>query len=63
MVDGRRREDWSRTSALMALIANAHRDKKKQPTPYKPSDFDPLVVKQKVGVGVLKDLFIKDSSK
>lgn len=30
---------WVRTRAFMALFANAHRDKKKRPTEFKPTDF------------------------
>lgn len=41
MAEGRERSEWSRTSALLALIANAHRDAKKTRA-FKPSDFDPF---------------------
>lgn len=34
------RAAWARTSSLMALIANCHRDPKKGRA-FKPSDFDP----------------------
>jgi len=40
MAEAHERSEWSRTSALLALIANAHRDAKKT-RPFKPSDFDP----------------------
>jgi len=40
MAEARERSDWARTSALLALIANAHRDAKKTRA-FKPSDFDP----------------------
>ena len=40
MVEARRRESWSHTSAVMALVANVNRDPKKTRT-FKPSDFDP----------------------
>lgn len=33
--------DWFRHGDLMALIANIMRDTKKNPRPYKPSDFIP----------------------
>lgn len=32
---------WWHTSSLMALHANMNRDSKRQPTPYKPKDFNP----------------------
>jgi len=40
MAEARERSGWARTSALLALVANAHRDAKKT-RPFKPSDFDP----------------------
>ncbi|MCK6458228.1 MAG: hypothetical protein L6Q92_17075 [Phycisphaerae bacterium] len=45
---------------MLALIANAHRDPKKTRA-FKPSDFDPFarrVAPLKVGVEVLKDVFL-----
>ncbi len=60
MAEGRQRADWSRTSALMALIANTHRDPKKTRA-FRPSDFDPFARPRtipKTGVGVLKTVFI-----
>jgi len=41
MADGRGRHDWAQTSNILALIANANRDKKKHPRPFGPDDFDP----------------------
>jgi len=40
MAEGRERSEWARMSALLALIANAHRDPKKSRA-FKPGDFDP----------------------
>lgn len=40
MAEARERSEWGRTSALLALIANAHRDPKKTRA-FKPGDFDP----------------------
>jgi len=60
MADGRRRSDWSRTSALMALIANTQRDPKKTRA-FRPSDFDPFAREApaaKADIGVLKTVFI-----
>ena len=54
------RDEWARTSSLLALIANAHRDPKKTRA-YRPSDFDPFSKSNKpiqVGVEVLKDVFL-----
>ncbi len=60
MSEARARADWARTSALMALTANCHRDTKKSRA-LKPADFDPFAQRgrpPKVGVDVLKDVFI-----
>lgn len=61
MAEARQKHDWSQTSSLMALIANAHRDPKKH-GPFKPTDFDPTSRSQsqplRVDVAVLKDVFI-----
>lgn len=60
MAEGRSRDEWARTSSLLALIANAHRDPKKTRA-FKPGDFDPFTKPTKpmmVGVEVLKDVFL-----
>ena len=62
MAEARQRESWARTASVMALIANANRDPKKT-RPFKPSDFDPFARASKsapkVGIGVLKSVFIE----
>ena len=35
------RAAWAHTSAILAMIANANRDPKKKPTPFRPDDFSP----------------------
>jgi hypothetical protein len=60
MSEGRQRHDWSIASAVMAVLANIHRDPKRS-RPLKPADFDPFVQPQrvpKVPITVLKDVFI-----
>jgi len=63
MAEARSRERWAHTSALLALIANVHRDHRKKPTPYKPADFNPhhrrreLPVR-KASIEVLKQVFV-----
>ena len=42
MTEGRDRYDWSLVSALMALIANCHRNGR---TEYKSDDFNPTLTK------------------
>ena len=61
MADARRRDDWSHTAAMLSLIANAHRNPRKRARPYTPAEFHPFIEARntKVGVGVLKDLFVK----
>ncbi|HPD28577.1 MAG TPA: hypothetical protein PLL20_01175 [Phycisphaerae bacterium] len=54
------RDAWQRTSSLMALIANTHRDPRRTRA-FRPSDFDPFArsaVSVRVGVDVLKDVFV-----
>lgn len=60
MAEARVQDAWQRTSSLMALIANTHRDPKRTRA-FRPSDFDPLVKQSQppiVGVEVLKDVFV-----
>ncbi len=63
MSEARERSEWARASALMALIANAHRDPKKNKA-FKPGDFDPFARANtskpvvRADVSVLKDVFI-----
>ncbi len=71
MADATARQRWSHTSAVMALLANVHRDPKKKPSPYKPADFHPLLPRksERVEVGkqegfrLLRQVFVKQSSK
>ena len=46
MAEGRRKDAWSHTSALLALIANAHRDPKKS-KPFEPDDFSPFASRKR----------------
>lgn len=60
MLDGKQRHDWSIASAVMAIVANINRDPKRSRR-LNPSDFDPFAKRQRpirVGVSVLKDVFI-----
>ena len=61
MAEGKQRDEWARTSSLMALIANANRDAKKHRA-FRPTDFDPFSqthkTKQKIDVSILKEIFI-----
>lgn len=42
MTDGRIREEWARTSAVLAMLANTVRDPKKKPSPYTAAEFNPF---------------------
>ena len=62
MAEARERSEWARASALMALIANAHRDPKKT-RPFQVADFHPYLRAQSapkttVGVAALKAIFV-----
>jgi hypothetical protein len=35
--------EWARTSSLMALIANCHRDASKRSSAFEPREFNPMV--------------------
>lgn len=41
MAEARQRVSWGQLSALMALLANCHRDPKKRSRPFEVEDFDP----------------------
>jgi hypothetical protein len=65
MVESKRREAWDHTSALLALLANAHRDPKKGRA-FRPEDFHPCVAPRKQGlrltadkIGLLSDLWVR----
>lgn len=63
MAEERRRDNWSMTSAVLAMIANTARDPKKKASPYKASDFDPFNRKGSdevipADISVLKTVFI-----
>ena len=41
MAEARSKDNWQHPAALLALLANAHRDPKKT-GPFKPDDFNPF---------------------
>jgi len=64
MVEGKQTEEWNHTSAVLAMLANAHRDPKKT-RPFKPGDFHPGVKRAapeaplpKVDISILKTVFV-----
>jgi len=65
LAEARGNHEWEQTAAVLALLANTHRDPKKRPTPYKPSDFNPFAVErspepkvQLKDIRVLKRFFV-----
>jgi hypothetical protein len=42
MTRGRAVRQWDETAALMAVIANCHRNPKRRPSPYTADDFHPF---------------------
>ena len=69
MAEARSRENWARTSAVLALTANCHRDPKKSKT-FTPADFNPhaLADKRKPrtrtrDLGILKQVFVDKEKK
>lgn len=62
MAEARGRADWGRTAAVLALLANAHRDPRRTRA-FKPADFSPYETeRQTVGktkdLGILKTVFV-----
>jgi len=63
MAGARQKQEWSHTSALLAMLANCHRDPKKT-RPYKPADFQPRPAaprstpRPKADIGLLKQVFV-----
>jgi hypothetical protein len=47
MAEGRNQQTWNVASAIMALLANCHRDPKKRP--FLPGDFHPMVDRKNRG--------------
>ena len=65
MADGHQTEAWNHTAALLAMLANTHRDPKKTRA-FKPSDFHPGTRREKpkeavprVDISVLKTVFVR----
>ena len=66
MGEARSRQAWAHTSSVLALLANLHRDSKRTRA-FKPADFNPHVRKPqvsiaKVGISVLKQVFVTNRS-
>lgn len=67
MAEGKGGYEWEQTAALMALVANCHRDAKKRPAPFRPDEFNPHAGRNrkpkgpapKVPLSVLKSVFVK----
>lgn len=66
MSQARQREQWNHTAAVMAMLANIHRDPKRS-RPFKPADFHPMPAESggaterpvlKGDVSMLKSVFV-----
>ena len=62
MAEAKSRQAWNHTSAILAMLANVHRDAKKTRA-YRPADFHPHRRTEKptitkVGINVLKQVFV-----
>ena len=65
MTEGKGKETWNHTASIMAIIANANRDSKKQKRPFSADDFNPYAIKKrkkeedsgKAGFAMLKEVF------
>ena len=68
MTDARVQDNWSHTSALLALIANVNRDPRKTRA-MKPADFNPYSksasdgTKPMADIRMLKDVFVRPAKK
>jgi len=64
MAEGKCREAWAHTAAVLSLTANIHRDPKRTKA-FKPSDFNPYeaakrnAVKGKADMTILKNAFLR----
>jgi hypothetical protein len=61
MAEGRQREAWNHTAALLALLANCHRDPRRS-RPFTVTDFHPLTEPPppppRADITILKAIFI-----
>ena len=63
MAEGRSRERWNHTAAILAMQANCHRDPKKRRRPFAPGDFLPkeeAAIRRTKDLTILRDVFVKD---
>ena len=69
MSEGRLRSEWDRFGPIILILANATRDPKNRPRPYRLEDIHPFVARDKVKtprpkplmkvpISALKDVFI-----
>ena len=71
MARGRVRESWDHTSCLLAMLANANRDRKKRARPFEPADFHPMMRARRSrgvpitpeNIGLLKQVFVRGGKK
>ena len=69
MAEGRGRDEWGRTSSLLALIANVNRDPRRTRA-FRPNDFNPYEARRprggiplnKANIRLLKKVFVDPPS-
>jgi hypothetical protein len=64
MAEAQASAQWDHTAALLAMLAEPHRDKKKRSRPFTPADFHPFVKHRKVAppmftMSELKPVFMR----
>lgn len=69
MAEARAESEWAHTSAVLAMLANVHRDPKKTKA-FTPSDFNPLAKRRRrdrqgkaTSLKILKTVFVEGKEK
>ncbi|MFM1881638.1 MAG: hypothetical protein RJA05_47 [Planctomycetota bacterium] len=67
MAEGRARDQWDHTAALLAMLANAHRDHRQRSEPFGIADFHPFRAPPRsepltIDITVLRDVFVKEKN-
>lgn len=59
MADARRSDAWDRAAPVVTILANAHRDPRKKPSPFTLSDFHPFLEKSGGGTPMSIEQFAR----
>jgi hypothetical protein len=68
MAEGRSRQAWEHTSALLSMLANVNRNPKKRSKPFSPAEFNPFGQRRrhtgpKLRMRDVKDMVIRTPKK